>query len=429
MRKFLRGMVTLLCALSLVGCSTGADSLAELEELEQLEELAQESVEKNGVANAGGGAGATAVPPEYKELFDGGSFDENGVWASDKAEYVELIEDLRKTCEENLDGSMIFATDDEVIFAGGWNVTEIDEKTVVSPYTTYEIGELTMSMTAAAILQLVQDGKLKMSDTIEDYFPDLPYGDKITIEHLIYMQPGIPDVLYEPDKFFESAVDAGKDPQQVGEDFKNGAVTDQEMLDYLYKTKFTEEYVGPVAASATNYILLAHILEQVTGQSYEEYMKENIFDVCDMKNSTCAETGNITSVPKPFGEEGYAKYGKAYRGAGDIHSNPCDVLLFDRGLIAGKIIDYNHLEYVTEPKDNISCGWFVMRGHNLMEKPTEVSNLMQSGGTNGYVAMNHIYRVGDKNYYYIMMTPAVGRLQFALKVDRLIMRYMMSLEQ
>ena len=428
MRKFLRGMVTLLCALSLVGCSTGADSLAELEELEQLEEIAQESVEENGVAKAGGGAGATAVPPEYKELFDGGSFDENGVWASDKAEYVELIEDLRKTCEENLDGSMIFATDDEVIFAGGWNVTEIDEKTVVSPYTTYEIGELTMSMTAAAILQLVQDGKLKMSDTIEDYFPDLPYGDKITIEHLIYMQPGIPDVLYEPDKFFESAVDAGKDPQQVGEDFKNGAVTDQEMLDYLYKTKFTEEYVGPVAASATNYILLAHILEQVTGQSYEEYMKENIFDVCDMKNSTCAETGNITSVPKPFGEEGYAKYGKAYRGAGDIHSNPCDVLLFDRGLMKGELMDYTHLEFVTEPKDEVSCGWFVMIGHNLNGESMPFT-LMQTGGTNGYIAMNYIFRTEDKNYYYIMMTPASGRIQFANKVGRLIFKYMYSLEQ
>lgn len=205
MRKTVRGIVALLCALCLAGCSTSADSLAELEELEQLEEIAQESIKESGVAKAGGGAGATAVPPEYKELFDGGSFDENGVWASDKAEYAELIEDLRKTCEENLDGSMIFATDDEVIFAGGWNMTETDEKTIVNPYTTYEIGELTTSMTAAAILQLVQEEKLKMSDTIDTYFPDLPYGDKITIEHLIYFGQGIPDVMYEPDLFFESA--------------------------------------------------------------------------------------------------------------------------------------------------------------------------------------------------------------------------------
>ena len=73
-------------------------------------------------------------------------------------------------------------------------------------------------------------------------------------------------------------MEAGKDPVQVGEDFRNGEISDQELLEYLYKTEFTEESVGPVAASATNYILLAHILEQVTGQSYEDYMKENIFD-------------------------------------------------------------------------------------------------------------------------------------------------------
>lgn len=426
MRKFIRGMVTLLCALSLVGCSTDADSLAELEELEQLEEIAQESIKESGVT--AGSVGSTEVPAEYREMFEGGSFDENGIWASDKAEYVDVIETLRKTCEENLDGSMIFATDDEVIFAGGWNATEIDEKTIVNPYTTYEIGELTTSMTAAAILQLVQEEKLKMSDTIDTYFPDLPYGDKITIEHLIYMQPGIPDVLYEPDKFFESAINAGKDPQQVGEDFKNGAVSDQEMLDYLYKTKFTEESVGPTVASTTNYVLLAHILEQVTGQSYEEYMQENIFDVCDMKNTTCTETGNITSVPIPAGEEGYAKYGKAYRGAGDIHSNPCDVLLFDRGLMKGKLMDYTHLEFVTEPKDEVSCGWFKMMGHNLNGEPLPLT-LMQTGGTNGYIAMNHIFRVGEKNYYYIMMTPAIGRIQFAQKVSRSISKYMFSLAQ
>lgn len=413
MRKFIRGIVALLCALCLVGCSTGGDSLAELE---QLEEIAQESVEEN-VATPGAGGGD--IPAEYTDLFKDAECVDNRIWVSNKAEYAELIEDLKKSCEKNLDGSMIFATDDEVIFAGGWNATEIDESTIVSPFTTYEIGTMTVSMTAAAILQLVQEEKIKLTDTIGTYFPDYPYGDKVTVEHLFYMTSGIPDVLLEPKSFFASAANEGKDPEQLGESFKSGEMSEEEFLQYFNNTKPLFEPGVGMGLSSTNYILLAHILEQVTGQSYEEYMKENIFDVCKMKNSTCLETGNLTSIPIPAGEEAYRKNGKLCRGAADVHSSPCDMLLFDRALMAGKLIDYNHLSYVTTPKNMMSCGW-IMTGMNCM---------LQTGSGDGYISLNYIYTVGDKHYYFILMSPSVERMAFAQQIYLRISKFIESLEE
>lgn len=413
MKKMLRGIAVLLCALSLAGCSAEADSLAELE---QLEEIARESVQESGEAS-GGGSGT--VPAEYMDLFRDAEFAENKVWVSNKPEYAELIEDLKKSCEKNLDGSMIFATDDEVIFAGGWNATEIDGVATVSPFTTYEIGGLTQSMTAAAILQLVQDEKLKLTDTIGTYFPDYPYGDKVTLEHLLYMTAGIPDVLVEPDSFFAGAADEGKDPEQLGEIFKNGEMSDEEFLQYFYDTKLLVEPESGIYLSATNYILLAHILEQVTGQNYEEYMKENIFDVCKMLNSTCTETGNLSSVPIPAGKDAYMKCGKSCRGAADIHATPCDVLLFDRTLMAGGLMDYNYLSYVKTPKNMASCGW-IMYGPN---------RLVQTGAGDGYVSMNYIYMVGDTNYYFILMCPSVERMAFTQQIDWRISKFIESLEK
>lgn len=416
MRKCVKGILTLALAMCLMGCSSGADELAELENLEQLEEIAQESIAES---NAGGSIPESAVPSEYRDLFEGGEFDENGIWASDNAEYTELIEELKTTCGENLDGSMIFATDDEMIFAGGWNATESDGSTIVSPFTTYEIGELTQSMTAAAILQLVQEEKLKLTDTIDTYFPEYPEGKKLTIEHLLYMTSGIPDMVAQADSFFASAADDGKYPIQVLDTFYNGEMSDEEFLGYLNKTKLSFEPDKGVFPSATNYVLLAHILEQVTGQSYEAYMKENIFDVCKMKNATCTETGNLTSIPIPMGEEAYMKCGKSYRGAGDVHSGPCDVLLFDRALMGGELIDYNHLTYMTTPKSNFTSGWR-MKGNG---------HLIATGATPGYIAINCIYRLENKNYYFVMISPTPEKSQNMMSIDLKISKYIQSLEK
>lgn len=84
---------------------------------------------------------------------------------------------------------------------------------------------------------------------------------------------------------------------------------------------------------------------QVPGQTYEEYMKENIFEVCGMQNSTNTEVGNITSVPANGGE--YMAAARGSRGAGDIHSNVCDILLWERALMSQQIINSEQLQHIT----------------------------------------------------------------------------------
>ncbi len=334
------------------------------------------------------------IPDEYKELFTDGTFDENMIWTTNKSEYQDLINKLKAACEEYACGSILLATDEDVILAGGWNLKEIDDETTVNPYTTYEIGSVTKTFMAAATLQLIEDGKLQTTDTLDKFFPEYPEAKKITIDNLLHMDSGIPCLTGNSMLFFDSCREEGKDIFEEREIIFTGEMDDEIFLDYFHKTELMFEPGTIYSYSNTNYILLAHILEQVTGNRYEDYINQHIFEVCKMENSTCIETGNITSVPVYGGEAAYTKFGKMARGAGDIHSNVCDLLLFDRVLLRGGILDETQLAYMTTPRNGYACGW----------QGDEDGTLYHAGATEGYDAWNMVFNKEDERYFLIAMT-------------------------
>ena len=115
-----------------------------------------------------------------------------------------------------------------------------------------------------------------------------------------------------------------------------------------------------------------------------------------MQNSTSCEVGNITSVPAEMCGGEYMQAGKSARGAGDVHSNVCDMLLWDRALFSNKVIDAKQLEYMTQMRNGYSCGW--------ME--SEDRYLEHTGSTMAYVSSNTILEVeGIGKVYVVVMMP------------------------
>ena len=411
MRKWIVIILSMVCAANLLACSgKKTDSLTETagmideEEIEAIfgtkerkeektvsktdaatvfvpkKENATEMTESHKVSKEG-------VPAEYSHLFENGDFDENLVWTGYQEEYAELIQALHSFCEESALGSVMLANDEEVIFAGGFNAKEIDGETMVNPFTTYEIGSLTEAFTATAIIQQMQEGNLKASDTLDNFFPDYPYGAEVSVDNLLHMDSGIPDYIDESMKFF-----AGRSAEEYNA-FMNGEMSDEVIVDYLNKSELVFEPGKKSSGSGTNFYLLALILEQITGMTYEEYMQAYLFDACGLMHTTCTETGNITSVPQRNGE--YQTLGRVNRGAGDMHSNVCDILMFDRELLAGRIIDEEHLEYMTEARNEYACGWFDAGGDSIG----------QYGNNGAYICVNFVYRLEEENWYFIMMIP------------------------
>jgi len=352
----------------------------------------------------GCGGKKTQAPEPYQDLFTGGSFDENMVWTTEDERYSDLISRLSEKCELVFEGSLMVATDDQVIFAGGWNATETDGETRVNPFTTYEIGSVTKTFTAACILQQVQAGNIRTDETIDKYFPEFPYGSQITVDHLLHMDSGIVSYVNEWSAFFQN--------ESQFESLKNGEMTDETILSFLNKSSLKFEPGEQFDYCNTNYYLLAVILEQVTGMTYEEYMKENIFDVCGMENSTTTEAGNMTSVPANGGE--YFMFARNIRGAGDIHSNVCDILLWDRTLMSNQIINSEQLQYMREMRNDYSCGWMPRK-----------SGSIESGGTTwSYETRNTVLQAEDiGNVYVIIMTPNPKKLDTLEYIISMVEKY------
>jgi len=138
-----------------------------------------------------------------------------------------------------------------------------------SPTTRFNIASMTKQFTAAAILLLEDRGKLKTDDMVKKYLPDAPASwDKITIYHLLTHTSGIPDdaAKYEPGP-----------PDKL--------VFNDKPLNFQPGEQWAYTNLG--------YIVLGYLLEKITGQSYEQFVQENIFKPLGMNDSGLTSFVNI----------------------------------------------------------------------------------------------------------------------------------------
>ncbi len=141
----------------------------------------------------------------------------------------------------------------------------------ITPRSPFYIGSMSKQFTAACIALLVQRGKLRLTDPVRKYVPELPdYGVPLTIENLIHHTGGVREwsslVLFAgQDRRFEQHVD------------------NRDMLRLLLRQKALEFVPGSqYRYSSGGYILLAEIIERVTGQSLRAFARENLFQPLGM---------------------------------------------------------------------------------------------------------------------------------------------------
>jgi D-alanyl-D-alanine carboxypeptidase len=173
----------------------------------------------------------------------------------------------------------------------------------------YRIGSNTKTMTATIVLQLVEEGKIALSDPISKYRPDVPNGANITIAQLLDMRSGL--ASYDEDPAFLQALQA--DRRRVWQP------------DELLAMSFEHPPLFAPGAqwhySNVNYILLGVVIEQVTGQSASQLFQQRIFDRLGMASSVMPELTDDT-LPQPFAH-GYL-FGSAVESATSNGVLPAD---------------------------------------------------------------------------------------------------------
>ena len=281
-------------------------------------------------------------------------------WSNPEEKYAELV---KLYGDSVCPGTMVVATDDDIIYLYAENEFEKDGKTLESQNTVFDMASVSKTFTAVAILQLVEKGKINLDDTLDAYFPEYETGKKITVYNLLHMSSGIPDYCNNPDPFWNiSGEDAAN---QKLSDIYLDKISDEEFLNAMYKAPLGFEPGSAFEYSNTNYHLLAFIIEKVTGQKYCDYVKKNIFDKCGMTKTSSMALGDMTYVPVGYDElahygftdeNGYPAGPNAYRGDSGIHSCLTDMVKFDRALFAGKLLNMNSMEILLKSENGYCCG-------------------------------------------------------------------------
>jgi CubicO group peptidase (beta-lactamase class C family) len=297
--------------------------------------------------------------------------------AQDKvAKIQELLSLAHKYRQFN--GSALVAENGKIIFKQGYGMANMEWEIPNAPDTKFRLGSITKQFTSMLTLQLVEQGKLKLDAKISDYLPEYrkDIGGKVTIHHLLTHTSGIPSYTGLP-KFFE---DVSRNPFKVT-DFVTRYTSGD--LEFEPGTKY--------AYNNSGYFLLGAIIEKVTGKSYEQVLKENIFDPLGMKNT--GYDHHSTLLPKRAG--GYSKTPDGYTNAnyldmsipyaaGSLYSTVEDLFIWDQALYTDKLITAQSRELMYKPfLQNYAYGWSVNNAA-LTVDGQPVQSITHGGGINGF---------------------------------------------
>src|SRR5688500_3790117 len=168
-------------------------------------------------------------------------------------------------------GSVLVAEKGKVIYKKGFGMADMEWNIVNQPDTKHRLGSITKQFTAVVIMQLVEQGKLKLDVPISTYLPDYPKknGEVITIHHLLTHTSGIPNMTSFP-RFVKDVMRNSYTPVQLVN------MSADSTLEFKPGERF--------AYSDSGYLLLGYIIEKVTDKSYEQVLQENIFTPLRMNN-------------------------------------------------------------------------------------------------------------------------------------------------
>ena len=290
--------------------------------------------------------------------------------ACKQPDYTDFCDQADKfLTESNFQGTVLIARKNKIIFDKGYG--PVDEKQKSSDEnnsdTVFEIGSVTKQMTAACIMQLVEQKKLSLDDTLSDFFPDFEYGNEIKIRMLLNMRSGLTDHINSPDEFFPP-----KTFRQIQKkEWDNEEVDRDFVLKNLYSAPLLAKPDSTYFYCNTNYYLLALIIEEVSGKSYEDYLAENIFKKAKMIS---ANTDFQRTTGKGYYKKHYYSIPKNMAiGCGDVNASAKDILNWNKAFTSGKIVSKKSFKSMID-SESYGYGVYVTENSILHSGSTHVFN-------------------------------------------------------
>ena len=292
-----------------------------------------------------------AETPANKTHISAVAFPVKKIPAQDSIRYHNAVEDVldKSLLRGRFNGSILVAKEGVVVYEKyvGTQDPRIKNKDSITAETSFQIASTGKTLTSAAVLKLWEEGKLNIDDSVSKYFPGFPYAG-VTVKTLLNHRSGLPNYLY----YFEKEKDKWDRKVQA---------TNTDVLNSLMAWNV------PRAANAdrrfqycnTNFVLLALIVEKVSGMSFPEFMKKTFFEPLGMNHSFVIgpnqQPGHVQSF-QPSNALWSLDFSDGPYGDKNIFSTPRDLLIWDQALTEGRVLSPKTLEAAYTPYSNEKPG-------------------------------------------------------------------------
>ena len=282
----------------------------------------------------------------------------------------------------------------ERIFEGAYGFADVVGQEPLSPSDPLQIGSITKQFTAAAILQLVEEGKVGLEDSVQAYLPDFDtQGHTVTLRHLLNHTSGIRSY---------TAI------------FGTNPVPRETLLDSIQSHAYDFEPGEAYRYNNSGYYLLGVILEAATGERYGDYMAGRFFRRLGLEATTlCGHRAAVVPSgyePTSSGLEPAVLSDMEYPGAaGGLCSTVDDLLDWQEALVAGDVVSPEAYGAMTTPTV-LSAGRATAYGYGLqLARLGDYPRVWHGGGTVGFNAFLSYYPEQELGIA-ILANTSTGRL-------------------
>lgn len=225
-------------------------------------------------------------------------------------------------------GVVLFA-DGNTVFQKAYGFANFRKKDSLTTNTSFQLASVSKTVTGTAILMLKDEGKLSLSDSVQNFLPNFPYKG-ITIEQLLSHRSGLGNYVYWTEKYW-----LDQDSLMTNDDVQKMMNEHKPAIYYSPDRKYNY--------NNTNFELLASIVEKVSGVSFEDYLKQNIFSPLKMENSFLFTRSNIEEHESATGYKNKRRpysyfFLDGVHGDKGLYSTVGDLYKFDRALRKGYLL-------------------------------------------------------------------------------------------
>ncbi len=284
---------------------------------------------------------------------------------------------------QQFSGNILVIEKNKIVYEKSFGYTDYTTQSPITPGITFPIASITKILTATAILQLSEKGRLAITDPVTQYLPEFPYP-AITLKHLLSHTSGLPPYNAFFDKYRK------ENPAKIftNKDFIHGMLANKQPLIYQPGEKGNYDNI--------NFIVLALVVEKVSGMDYKNYIEKNIlrpagmyntvlfplpeqFNTAQIKNYAYPQvylhlydTVPVKSSSIPYVREYWHSYG--FTGFADYVSTTRDLWKFDEALYNNTLLNKQTLAAAYVPvklnngkinPDAFGLGWEIEKDSSL----------------------------------------------------------------